>query len=175
MKAIYRILLAVIALPFLLSCTDNDFSILTDRERTIEVNGKKYPEGLVSFEGYWSDKAGHGELTVSVDQDDKYKGSYETNYYVFHFNNKECPKEGDNLAQMNLKLDVNGWTHSCSGHRPNYVSGDLIVKSTYNKKRGFIKIQLRNLKMSVKSEGKTEEYVFNGTVDVPFDYFGDID
>ena len=168
-------MLVIIALSTMFSCNKSSLSALFERDRTIEVNGKKYPEGLVSFEGYWSDKAGHGELTVSVDQDDKYKGSYETNYYRFHFNNKECPKEGDNLAKMNLKLEVNGWTYSCSGHRPNYVSGDLIVKSTYNKKRGFIKIQLRNLKMSVKSEDNTEEYVFNGTVDVPFDYFGDLD
>ena len=169
-------MLVIIALSTMLSCNKSSLSALFERERTIEVNGKKYPEGLVSFEGYWSDKAGHGELTVSVDQDDKYKDSYETHYYRFHFDNKECPKEGDNLAKMNIKLEVDlGWIYACSDYRHNYVSGDLIVKSTYNKKRGFIRIQLKDLKMSVKSKSKTEEYVFNGTVDVPFDYFGDID
>lgn len=169
MKRIHRIVLLCLALPFLFSCTDNDFSALTDREKTIEVNGKKYPEGLINFTGQWSDKEKHGMLTVSVDQNDKYEDSYVTNYYRFHFDNPECPTDGDNLAKMNLKLELNlSWEYDCS-----YVSGDLIVKSTYNKKRGHITIQLNNLKMS--SKDKTEKYVFNGTVTVPFDYFGDID
>lgn len=169
MNAVYRILLTILTISSLFSCTGNDFSALTDRERTIEVNGKKYPKGLVNFEGCWSDKEKHGKLTVSVDQDDKYKDYYDTNYYSFHFDNSECPVDGDNLAKMNLKLEVNmSWEYDCS-----YVSGDLIVKSTHNKKRREITIQLKNLKMSNKS--KTEEYLFNGTVTVPFDYFGDID
>lgn len=169
MKWSYRFVLVIIALPFLLSCTDNDFSALTEREKTIEVNGKKYPEGLINFAGQWSDKAKHGKLTVSVDQNDKYEDTYDTHYYRFHFDNPECPTDGDNLAKMNLKLEVDlSWEYDCS-----YVSGDLIVKSTYNKKRGHITIQLKNLKMSNKD--KTEEYLFNGTVTVPFDYFGDID
>lgn len=170
MKAIYHILLVILTLPLLFSCTDNDFSALsalTDREKTIEVNGKKYPEGLFSFTGYWSKTVYHGTLTVSVDQNDRYEDTYETCYYSFHFDSPECPKEGDNLAKMNLKLEVDlSEEYDCS-----YESGDLIVKSTFNKKKGQMKIQLKNLKMSNKK--KTEEYLFNGTVTVPFDYYID--
>lgn len=167
MKLSYRIALVIIALPFLFACSKNDFSALTEREKTIEVNGKKYPEGLISFTGYWSKTVHHGKLTVSVDQNDRYEDTYETNYYSFHFDNPECPKEGDNLAKMNLKLEVDlSERYDCS-----YVSGDLIVKSTYDKKKGQMRIQLKNLKMSNKD--KTEEYLFNGTVSVPFDYYID--
>lgn len=166
MKWGYRIAMVIIVLLFLLSCTDNNFSALTDREKTIEVNGKKYPEGLFHLTGYWSDNVRQGELTVSVDQDDRYEDTYETCYYTFHFYNPECPTDGDNLAKMNLKLEVDFSEQYCS-----YESGDLIVKSIFNKKKGQIKVRLENLKMSNKR--KTKEYLFNGTVTVPFDYFID--
>jgi hypothetical protein len=166
MKWGYRIAMVIIVLPFLLSCTDNNFSALTDREKTIEVNGKKYPEGLFHLTGYWSDNVREGELTVSIDQDDRYEDTYETCYYTFHFYNPECPTDGDNLAKMNLKLEVDFSEQYCS-----YESGDLIVKSIFNKKKGQIKVRLENLKMSNKR--KTKEYLFNGTVTVPFDYFID--
>ena len=165
MKVIYCIILVVMALPFLFSCNKKGFSTF-DRERTIEVNGKKYPESLFNFTGYWSDNVGQGELTVSVDQDDRYEDTYETCYYTFHFYNPECPTDGDNLAKMNLKLEVDFSEQYCS-----YESGDLIVKSIFNKKKGQIKVRLENLKMSNKR--KTKEYLFNGTVTVPFDYFID--
>mgnify|MGYP006926243342 FL=1 len=166
MKWGYRIAMVIIVLPFLLSCTDNNFSALTDREKTIEVNGKKYPEGLFHLTGYWSDNVREGELTVSIDQDDRYEDTYETCYYTFYFYNPECPTDGDNLAKMNLKLEVDFSEQYCS-----YESGDLIVKSIFNKKKGQIKVRLENLKMSNKR--KTKEYLFNGTVTVPFDYFID--
>lgn len=167
MKIIYRIILVIIVLSAMPSCNKSGLSGLFEREKTIEVNGKKYPEGLISFTGYWSKTVHHGRLTVSVDQNDKYEDTYETNYYSFHFDNPECPKEGDNLAKMNLKLEVDlSERYDCS-----YVSGDLIVKSTYDKKKGQMRIQLKNLKMSNKD--KTEEYLFNGTVSVPFDYYID--
>lgn len=166
MKWGYRIAMVIIVLPFLLSCTDNNFSALTDREKTIEVNGKKYPEGFFHLTGYWSDNVREGELTVSIDQDDRYEDTYETCYYTFHFYNPECPTDGDNLAKMNLKLEVDFSEQYCS-----YESGDLIVKSIFNKKKGQIKVRLENLKMSNKR--KTKEYLFNGTVTVPFDYFID--
>lgn len=167
MKIIYRIILVIIVLSAMPSCNKSGLSGLFEREKTIEVNGKKYPEGLISFTGYWSKTVHHGRLTVSVDQNDKYEDTNETNYYSFHFDNPECPKEGDNLAKMNLKLEVDlSERYDCS-----YVSGDLIVKSTYDKKKGQMRIQLKNLKMSNKD--KTEEYLFNGTVSVPFDYYID--
>lgn len=167
MKIIYRIILVIIVLSAMPSCNKSGLSGLFEREKTIEVNGKKYPEGLISFTGYWSKTVHHGRLTVSVDQNDKYEDTYETCYYSFHFDNPECPKEGDNLAKMNLKLEVDlSERYDCS-----YVSGDLIVKSTYDKKKGQMRIQLKNLKMSNKD--KTEEYLFNGTVSVPFDYYID--
>lgn len=167
MKIIYRIILVIIVLSAMPSCNKSGLSGLFEREKTIEVNGKKYPEGLISFTGYCSKTVHHGRLTVSVDQNDKYEDTYETNYYSFHFDNPECPKEGDNLAKMNLKLEVDlSERYDCS-----YVSGDLIVKSTYDKKKSQMRIQLKNLKMSNKD--KIEEYLFNGTVSVPFDYYID--
>lgn len=164
MRRLFILVMAVFSAITLKSCTDN---VLIEREKTIEVNGKKYPEGLINFTGYWSKTAHHGTLTVSVDQNDMYEDTYDTNYYRFHFDCPECPKEGDNLAKMNLKLEVNlSDRYDCS-----YENGDLIVKSTFDKKKGRIKIQLKNLKMSNRK--KTEEYLFNGTVTVPFDYYID--
>lgn len=146
MKNIYRILLIILALQFTFSCTDNDFSALTEREKTIEVNGKKYPEGIINFMGYWSETAHYGTLTVSVDQNDRYEDTYDTNYYRFHFDCPECPKDGDNLAKMNLKLEVNlSERYDCS-----YENGDLIVKSVFNKKKGILRFNLKILRCQTR-------------------------
>ena len=160
MKRFFILAVAVFSAIALGSCGKDSLSGLG----SIEINGKKYLQSNVGLGGYWSDAIKTGELTVNIMRDDKYEGSYETDFFTFGFNNEKCPEKGDNLATMNLRME----RYSSAGFKYNCEGGDLIVKST-NKKTGEITVQFNNLTMVKRKDN--DKYIFNGTLTVSFDYY----
>lgn len=168
MKSIFRTILAILLVAFQTSCAKDNFPFDFDNDNKgepIEINGVKYPIhiGFITFSSGWSGE--HGAVMVPVDQnDEEYDDLYETIYYRFYFDKDVPPSEGDNLAKMNLKLEYDlSYEYNFF-----YDSGDLIVKSVFDYKKDKIKVQFKDLRMS--NRRKTKQYVFNGTVTVPFDY-----
>ena len=161
MKAYLNLLFVVTfaALGFTLSsCSNDDDDALSNW--SIKINGEvKQLSTLVTMKGEWDSYNDEGHFAVAIDDD------HSVWYYVFHYENNDYPKVGDNFAKMNLKLQPLDGTDIPLNLYLDYQSGSVTVKSV-DKANDRIVVEFSNLKLSKRDYS----YVFDGVVPVSFDF-----
>jgi hypothetical protein len=168
----------LLSIMILASCSKDDDGVASGSGNgSININGKQYslmPSDVISLPGIW--ERGGGTLYVYF-LDEKACGWLET----FKFKSSKVPQVGDNLVEMNLthypadelydhsEAVQKTWPKDWATHdylRGTVVSGSLTVINIEKGFDGYITVKFDNLKTR---NYIGEEYIFNGTVRVPFE------